>query len=397
MKTYSKHNKILADVKVSLELGFAVFPVEQGGKKPMISGWPKRATKDWIFARRYFGNHLNLNYGIVTGGASGIFVLDVDGDEGKINLAILETFHGKLPRTLKVETPHGEHYYFRPGNAVVPNSVGKITAHSDVRGEGGYVVGPGSSTREGAYAFAPGCGPEDVPIAAALARRPGRKEELRGEPGACAYAEDSASVARVFAGGPRLASRGNWSAWRRRCSISNNTLNLCVFRAGQLAARGLVDRAKATSELATIAKSIGLGEAEIERTIESAFRAGLDSPAQIPFVDGSSAQTSNAPASVSDADLTKELATLGETDTDNAERFVKRCGAKVIFSPSSGVGWRTTARASRRVRNWPVSSWPRRWRGKSPTRPDICPTQRRLRPVSAFHNTRSRKRESTEW
>ena len=116
----------------------------------------------------------------------------------------------------------------------------------------------------------------------------------------------------------------------------NTTLNLCAFRAGQLAARGLVDRAKAASELATIAKSIGLGDAEIERTIASAFRAGLDSPAQIPFIDRRRPQMPNALAPVSDADLTKELARLGETDTDNAERFVKRCGAKVIFSPSRG-------------------------------------------------------------
>ena len=116
----------------------------------------------------------------------------------------------------------------------------------------------------------------------------------------------------------------------------NNTLNLCVFRAGQLAARGLVDRAKATSEVATIAKTIGLDETEIERTIESAFRAGLNSPAQIPFVDGRRARTHSGPTSVSEAALVKELARLGETDTDNAERFVKRCSARVIFSPSRG-------------------------------------------------------------
>ena len=168
MPSNRKQSKILAGVTASVGLGFPVFPVVQGGKEPAISGWPKHATKDLKVASRYFANHPNLNYGNVTGGASGIFVLDVDGMEGHINLAIQEAFHGKLPRTLKVKTPHGDHYYFRTGNAVVPNSAGKIAPNIDVRGEGGYVVGPSSSTPDGVYAFAPGCGPEDVPIARPL-------------------------------------------------------------------------------------------------------------------------------------------------------------------------------------------------------------------------------------
>ena len=46
--------------------------------------------------------------GIVTGPISRLFVLDIDGEEGE---KAIEKFH--IPRTPKVRTPHGCHYYFR--------------------------------------------------------------------------------------------------------------------------------------------------------------------------------------------------------------------------------------------------------------------------------------------
>ena len=76
------------------------------------------------------------------------FVLDLDckGEaNGREQLALLEIDNGEgVPATLTVTTPHGgEHLYFC-GKA--PNSVHKKELGSaiDVRGCGGYVVGPGS-------------------------------------------------------------------------------------------------------------------------------------------------------------------------------------------------------------------------------------------------------------
>ena len=43
------------------------------------------------------------------------------------------------------------------------------------------------------------------------------------------------------------------------------------------------------------------------------------------------------PPKKSDDDLAAELATLGETDSDNAERFARRFGGKAIHTP--GRGW----------------------------------------------------------
>ena len=47
--------------------------------------------------------------------------------------------------------------------------------------------------------------------------------------------------------------------------------------------------------------------------------------------------SSGRPAQKSDDDLAAELATLGETDSDNAERFARRFGGKAINTP--GRGW----------------------------------------------------------
>ena len=330
---------VLEGVRTSVGLGHPVFPLVEGGKRPAVPGGFKSAIRDVRRASQYFSSHLTLNYGIPTGTASGFFVVDVDGVGGKRNLAELVTQNSELPRTQQVNTPHGVHYRFLTKKALIRNSVNKIAAGIDVRGDGGYVVGPGSSTPDGVYAFAPGRGPKDVPIAAPPAWLLAMVQEKGYEEG-----QEPSPVAKI-----PLQLRGRARRWgevgfarelerlaKAPVHQRNNSLNLCVFRAGQLAARGLIDHAKAKSEPARLANSIGLGEAEIERTIKSAFGAGLRSPANIPFVDKRNAPTLNAPAALSEADLTKELAILGETDTDNAERFARRCGDKVIFSKIQG-------------------------------------------------------------
>jgi hypothetical protein len=171
-------NPVLEGVWVSLLLGFKVFPVVPGGKRPAISRWPKRATKDPSVASRYFADHPKFNYGILTGAPSGFFALDPDGPEGRATIAALVKAYGPLPETIEVLTPHGEHYYFAMPGYPIPNSVGRVGPGVDVRGDGGYVVGRGSRTPDGTYRFAEGHAPEDVAIAAApawLLNRIGRK------------------------------------------------------------------------------------------------------------------------------------------------------------------------------------------------------------------------------
>lgn len=63
-----------------------------------------------------------------------------------------------IPPTIVVLTPSGGRHLWLSGppDAVVPNSAGRLAPGIDIRGAGGYLVGPGSRTRHGTYTTAPG-------------------------------------------------------------------------------------------------------------------------------------------------------------------------------------------------------------------------------------------------
>ncbi|MFI6640329.1 bifunctional DNA primase/polymerase [Streptomyces sp. NPDC050504] len=63
-----------------------------------------------------------------------------------------------IPETVTVLTPSGGRHLWLagPSTVVVPNSASRIAPGIDVRGAGGYLVGPGSVTGHGAYRLAPG-------------------------------------------------------------------------------------------------------------------------------------------------------------------------------------------------------------------------------------------------
>ncbi|MGW2015865.1 bifunctional DNA primase/polymerase [Streptomyces sp. NPDC001927] len=63
-----------------------------------------------------------------------------------------------LPATVTVLTPSGGRHLWLTGppDVVVPNSASRLAPGIDIRGAGGYLVGPGSVTAKGAYRLAPG-------------------------------------------------------------------------------------------------------------------------------------------------------------------------------------------------------------------------------------------------
>jgi putative DNA primase/helicase len=111
------------------------------------------ATTDPRQVERWWGAGVPHNIGICTGEASEIVVVDIDprhgGDEG---LAVLERRFGGLPPTWRFRTGGaGEHILFRHPGHRVQNSAGRIGDGIDVRGDGGYIVGPGSRHISGRY------------------------------------------------------------------------------------------------------------------------------------------------------------------------------------------------------------------------------------------------------
>lgn len=129
----------------------AVFPVKEKDKTPLTKNGCKDAIKDAEAIHRWWSQSPNVNIGIATGEPSGLWVLDIDGEEGEDSLKALEAAHGALPPTMEVHTGGGgRHLYFAlPQGLDISNSAGKVGWKIDVRGNGGYVVAPPSVHKSG--------------------------------------------------------------------------------------------------------------------------------------------------------------------------------------------------------------------------------------------------------
>ncbi|MGM4872900.1 phage/plasmid primase, P4 family [Bradyrhizobium sp. 956_D2_N1_5] len=138
------------------------------GKHPITSRGLKDASTDRKTIKKWWIANPDANIGIATGRISNLVVVDVDGQEGKESLAELVKTYGRLPKTPKVKTGKGLQYYLRLGNKPVGNSAGRLGKGVDIRGDGGYVVAPGSVHRSGkVYRFLSGRALDDIEIAKA--------------------------------------------------------------------------------------------------------------------------------------------------------------------------------------------------------------------------------------
>ncbi|MGW8378460.1 bifunctional DNA primase/polymerase [Streptomyces sp. ODS28] len=129
-------------------------------------------------------------YGVACGRAPlHLIGLDLDVKHGTDALGELERLAAAheftVPATVTVLTPSGGlHLWLRgPGSPHVPNSAGRLAPGIDVRGTGGYLVGPGSVTSGGVYRLAPGASalaPAPVPPALLRLLTPKPQPPLRG-------------------------------------------------------------------------------------------------------------------------------------------------------------------------------------------------------------------------
>lgn len=137
------------------DMGFSLIPLKPRDKTPLIP-WrayqKRRASRSDI--EGWYKATPNANIGIVTGAINGLVVLDLDNDE-----AIAEAGRLGLPDTLMVRTGKGRHVYFRHPGYKITNRAGFLPG-MDIRGDGGYIVGPGSLHPSGAvYAWEKSPGP----------------------------------------------------------------------------------------------------------------------------------------------------------------------------------------------------------------------------------------------
>jgi hypothetical protein len=122
------------------------------GKHPRTDYGVKDATTDPTQISKWWKESPGANIGLATGPESGLLVLDLDGMRGLKSYMRLQAEYG-IPATLMVRSGRvnedglrvGWHLYFKwPKGWFVCDSVGRIGANIDVRGDGGYIIAPPS-------------------------------------------------------------------------------------------------------------------------------------------------------------------------------------------------------------------------------------------------------------
>ena len=143
---------------------FNIFPVGSD-KAPLIRGLQTKATSDPATIDHWQAQGVRA-WGIPCGKANDLFVIDLDVDKASGERTGAESLLGMtryawLYDHAFVATPSGgRHIYCRHFDGA-RNSTSKIAPKIDTRGEGGYVVAPGSEIAGGLYVGSIG---EELPV-----------------------------------------------------------------------------------------------------------------------------------------------------------------------------------------------------------------------------------------
>lgn len=171
-----------------------------------------------------------------------------------------------VPRTVIIRTPRGGYHawWTGPADVKVPNRAGHIAPGVDVRGDGGYLVGPGSRSARGLYTLA--SDPDDVTVhpipEQLLALMTASKDRPR-------RAASSSANVWLMGGGRALVGLVRHvldAAEGQR----NNRLFWAACKAFEHAAAGRLDADAAENALMQAAVEAGLPDKEAEATLKSA-------------------------------------------------------------------------------------------------------------------------------
>ncbi len=315
MAPWAKSNpeqSVLASVDLArsyIEAGIAVFPCrERGGeefdpstgevidraeKAPYTPNGLKGATTSARIINIWFGEKYPCAVvGVPTGEKLGAWVLDLDrhGDrDGHQWIADMEAKHGPLPDTARATTANGgTHIFFNHVDGVRNRAA--IADGVDTRGEGGYIVAPGSVMADGRkYEWIDFTGdglpaladaPEwllDLVISKAPAPIETKPREYVYQP------EDTT-------GKERYASKAFTMELDRLSHAPKGQRGQQLFASacsiGELVAGGYVSRSEAEAGLLDSVISNGLVATDGERQCRDKIKRGLDktanSPRQIP-------------------------------------------------------------------------------------------------------------------
>jgi hypothetical protein len=179
-------------------------------------------------------------------------------------------------------TPTGGRHILFAADPRVGLRTGKLPVDIDVRGNGGYLVAPGSLHPDGGvYEWDPDHHPDDTPIAEApswLIDLIVAKASDAGRTGRVSSSRGSFGRARGRHYGERVLAYEVERVALSRYGERNRTLNLASFLVGQLIPSGTVDLDTAWQALVDVAEQVGLWPNEAENTIKSGLLAGAHNP-----------------------------------------------------------------------------------------------------------------------
>jgi hypothetical protein len=319
--------------------GFRVFPLhtamegacscflgpdcKQKGKHPVFPGGFYRAGKSMFSVFQQWSTVEHSNVGLRTG--DGLGILDVDvGKGGWESLVELAERYGKLPPSWSVRTGSGGlHVYFRIAQPV-PNSVGRIAPGIDFRGDGGYVVAPGSRHACGGdYQWTHGQTPRDIPLAdipswllELALPKPGLVDDTVFElpDGELLKGGDVIIANRPEAMARKILQRQCEKMAQTQEGGRNDRLFRCAFRVGRLVGGGALGIAEAREAVHMAALATGLEDKEITATANNGFKRGIALPQRILTPDQVNTVPQNTPAIAIDTPLIAD--TVNPTDDE---------------------------------------------------------------------------------
>ncbi len=229
------------------------------GKVPAFDGWrtlgpvTEDTVREWI--------DIGYNLGFRTGIESGVVVIDDD----RVKYGE-EPYPAPATELVALSPSGSRHYYYAAPDPCPRNSASQLAPHVDVRGEGGYVVFPGSAHAEHGtpYVWDSFGTPAAYPAAPTIVNM-----DAEPEPRGAGYA-DTALLQEVHR--VRTATPG----------ARNDQLNRAAFSLGQLVAGGELDRGTVTEQLTAAAKLAGDGGRGEDRKIAGTISSGLTAGAQHP-------------------------------------------------------------------------------------------------------------------
>jgi hypothetical protein len=290
-------------------------------KTPLVSRGFNSATTDPATIAEWRSKWPDAMFGIPTGEASKLSVVDLDTKNGQNGEQALRDYLAEQgetwPETMTVETPTGGKHLLLQD---VPGSKSRagVLPGVDTRGNGGYVVFAGSRLADGrAYRIVKSIAPAKPSPAIARLLKDGGK-------GLASKAQEASAAVVKASVPPREKSEldGRYAAKALKGEAAavrvapegerNHRLNVAAVKVGHLVPH-LLDRAEAEAELTAAAMEAGLAEEETAKTIASGLAKGMAEPEWPPanIVPATAAEDFGTPQAV--AGFERFAASIGLT------------------------------------------------------------------------------------